>query len=326
MEFSNYIETVKGKSAYWIIKNTDVSIVNALRRIIISEIPNVALSDVVVINNNTDYHNEFLSHRISMLPVFFDQEEIDSWIRQDYDKSYEFRLDAFCDKEVTKTVYSGDILITKNGKTVSSETKQKLFPANRITRNHVMLMKLKKGQSINVFFKATLGTAKTNDTRWSPVSCCCHRMISDNTFEFEVESECSLTPKYLFSKAIDILYEKLRSFLGGISTGHPNALKSKDIQAINESFYTITIENHDQAMCSVLQHILSRNSNVSFCSYYQPHPLKSQAIFKLEICPKSLSRIKNSLDVFQFLTNIDLSIILDMKKTWNQLCTSSSEL
>ena len=43
--------------------------INSIRRIILSEIPNVAFKKVVVRKNNTNCHNEFIKHRI-LLPIF----------------------------------------------------------------------------------------------------------------------------------------------------------------------------------------------------------------------------------------------------------------
>ena len=41
-------------------KNYPVSLVNSIRRIILSEIPNVAFKKVVVTKNNTNCHNNFI--------------------------------------------------------------------------------------------------------------------------------------------------------------------------------------------------------------------------------------------------------------------------
>tara|TARA_B100000900_G_C20581988_1_gene717923 strand:+ start:1184 stop:2425 length:1242 start_codon:yes stop_codon:yes gene_type:complete len=67
------------------------SIVNSLRRILLSEIPCVAFrcdegktSDIKMEINNTSSHNEFLLHRISLIPIFIDP--------FNYNKDYLFQL------------------------------------------------------------------------------------------------------------------------------------------------------------------------------------------------------------------------------------------
>ena len=59
----------------------DKSIVNSLRRTLLSEIPCIAFrteeggkKDIVMEVNNTSLHNEFLLHRLSMIPLYLDPE------------------------------------------------------------------------------------------------------------------------------------------------------------------------------------------------------------------------------------------------------------
>jgi len=73
------------------------SIVNSLRRILLSEIPCVAFrcdegktSDLQMEINKTSSHNEFLLHRVSLIPLFIDPFE--------YNKDYLFQLQVKHDK------------------------------------------------------------------------------------------------------------------------------------------------------------------------------------------------------------------------------------
>ena len=49
-----------------------VSLANAIRRINLSELPNVGLNekDMTVVENVSDMHNQFITHRASMLPIY----------------------------------------------------------------------------------------------------------------------------------------------------------------------------------------------------------------------------------------------------------------
>ena len=66
------------------------SIVNSIRRVLLSSIPTVGFrtddknSDIIIKKNNTSLHNEFLSHRISLIPLYIDPNE--------YQKQYLFHL------------------------------------------------------------------------------------------------------------------------------------------------------------------------------------------------------------------------------------------
>ena len=54
----------------------DKTIVNGIRRILISSLPSVAFRtagdnpDLTIVKNNTSLHNEFLLHRISLIPLY----------------------------------------------------------------------------------------------------------------------------------------------------------------------------------------------------------------------------------------------------------------
>ena len=68
---------VHGSDEYGLEK----SIMNSIRRTLLSEIPCVAFrveegtqKDIIMEVNNTSLHNEFLLHRISMVPIYLDPE------------------------------------------------------------------------------------------------------------------------------------------------------------------------------------------------------------------------------------------------------------
>eukprot|EP00955_Chlamydomonas_euryale_P012362 132909-Chlamydomonas_euryale.AAC.1 len=50
----------------------DPAIANALRRILIAEIPTVAIEHVYVLNNTSIIQDEVLAHRLGLLPLRFD--------------------------------------------------------------------------------------------------------------------------------------------------------------------------------------------------------------------------------------------------------------
>ena len=57
-----------------VLEDVPVSLSNAIRRIILSEIPNVAFyeKDINILENKSELHNEFIAHRTSLLPIYRD--------------------------------------------------------------------------------------------------------------------------------------------------------------------------------------------------------------------------------------------------------------
>lgn len=46
-----------------------MSLANSLRRIIISEVPTMTIDLVKIISNTTSLHDEYISHRLGMIPL-----------------------------------------------------------------------------------------------------------------------------------------------------------------------------------------------------------------------------------------------------------------
>ena len=54
------------------MKGVDLSVANALRRIMIAEVPTVAIENVLVRNNTSVIQDEVLAHRLGLVPIFCD--------------------------------------------------------------------------------------------------------------------------------------------------------------------------------------------------------------------------------------------------------------
>lgn len=173
------------------IHDIDVSIANAIRRVILAEIPTVAVSfdayniennDVRILTNTTSLHNEFMSHRLSLIPLYMSADEIDN-----YDpKKYTFKISKKNTSNKNLVITSKDIIVyDEEKKSIDDTLSKRMFPPDPITHEHILITILKPnnynqsiGEEFVAEFKARMGIAKKH-ARWCPVSTCTYFNIID---------------------------------------------------------------------------------------------------------------------------------------------------
>ncbi|MCX8153926.1 MAG: DNA-directed RNA polymerase subunit D [Candidatus Bathyarchaeota archaeon] len=165
------------------IRGADVALVNSLRRIMLSEVPSMAIDEVVIIDNSSILQDEIIAHRLGLTPL---KTDLDSYnLPEECECKSEFgcslcrvtiTLDAEA-KDGTLTVYSGE-LVSENPEIVPVSDK-------------IPIIKLAKGQKLKLEAYARLGKGK-NHAKWQPVSMCAYKYLP----KIEVASEkCNLCAK-----------------------------------------------------------------------------------------------------------------------------------
>ena len=171
MGFKNFKK--KDNKITFNVKNTDVSILNSIRRIILSDIPNVAFDfkpydfeekKINIIENTCSLHNEIILQRLSMIPLKFDEDEITNF----EPNKYKFVLKKINNSSKMMDVTTEDIeIFDENDKKYNNKFIRKIFPKNKISGDFILITKLKpnlfnkdNGDVLEINMIATKSTAK----------------------------------------------------------------------------------------------------------------------------------------------------------------------
>jgi DNA-directed RNA polymerase subunit D len=155
-----------GLSTRLVIEGVDTAFMNSLRRIILAEVPAMAIDEIVVIENSSLLHDEILAHRMGLIPL---KTDLDSYnLPEECTCKSELgcnlcRVSLTMDveaKESNRTVYSGDLTPENpNIEPVSAK---------------IPLVKLAPDQRIRLEAYARLGKGEKH-AKWQPVSVCAYR-------------------------------------------------------------------------------------------------------------------------------------------------------
>ena len=138
-----------------LIKKTNAAFVNAIRRAIVESVPTMAIEDVELRKNNSVLYDEVIAHRLGLLPLTTDLE------------SYNMTSKCKCNGEGCASCQVKLTLESEGpGIVTASEMKSK-DPKIKPVFAETPIVKLLKGQKLEVEATATLGTGKDH-SKWSP--------------------------------------------------------------------------------------------------------------------------------------------------------------
>nr|WCZ58443.1 RNA polymerases II, IV and V subunit 3 [Paratrimastix eleionoma] len=159
------IESVRPTETVFYLSGTDTSMANAMRRMMIAETPTMAIDLVEIYSNSSVLHDEFLSHRLGMIPLVSRTVDEFNYTRDCPCSehcpscSVELELNVEC-KDDTLDVTSS-MLRSSDPNVRPVEDEQ--FPKG------ILICKLGRGQEIKLKAIAKKGVGKEH-AKWSPVA------------------------------------------------------------------------------------------------------------------------------------------------------------
>jgi DNA-directed RNA polymerase II subunit RPB3 len=189
------------------LRDTDTSVANALRRVMISEVPTMAIDLVEVESNSSVLADEYIAHRLGLVPLI-------STAADNYVYTHECDCDDYCRKcavvlslrvknthDETLLVTSAHIKVEKdayNGDDDPSYLPQPVHSyqdeeqENASEENNILIVKLGKNQEINAKCVAKKGIGKEH-AKWIPVAVATFAYIPEITIDQTIMED--LTPE-----------------------------------------------------------------------------------------------------------------------------------
>ena len=308
ISFSDFESKRNGRTLQFSVTGIKTSMLNGIRRSIINDIPNIGFgyepkNSIIIKENTTALHDEYLSHRISLIPVMIPN-WIDSPAKFDISE-YIFNLSVEQKKqdEYHGYVTTDNIEVFRQIGTdkIPVENGKDFFPRDYIYDKPILITRFPSrdsvDQKLNIDFKLIKGTNAENAS-FSPVSVCvCYEDENDsNKHTFMVESVGIFSPYILVYKGIENLIlkcVKIREMIDKIGSKYNGKYKAVEYVVDGES-HTFGNMLQEFIYDNEFSNDLLKGNNITHISYHEPHPLENNIIFRIV-----LNEEENIIDDFE---------------------------
>ena len=281
--FSSLKEKDNSNSIEFEIKNISKSIVNAIRRTCLSNIQNTAFDQVSFKVNTTSLHDEFLKHRIELIPVLLE--------RFDLISNYTFKLHVTNKPNEPTYVTTNDIEVFE---VIDGIEKKVVFKNMFIQEpNPILITRFptiiddKEIQELNVEFKLRVGTGIIH-TKYSPTTICVsipqkdkNDETNNDTYKFKLESVGLVSPTEIVTKSFVSIGELLNTMQKDLSDNNIQINTVENFRGIEFVFEKQSATTG--YMIQEMMYELFYNKEISHVSYHETHPLENTLAFRIKL-------------------------------------------
>ena len=187
------------------LSGVDSSIANSLRRVLVAEVPSMAIDLVHIHTNTSALHDEFIAHRLGMIPLVSESMDM-----------YEFPRNCKCSGHCeycavqlrlrVKNTEGGVLDVTSRDlRHMPSQQGVDVRPADQ--DGPILILKLRKNQEIDITCNARKGIGKEH-TKWSPVATATFKYTPQITLNQEKTRSLPLAQKKEFVESCPVnVYE-----------------------------------------------------------------------------------------------------------------------
>ncbi len=322
------------------------SMLNGIRRSIINDICNIGFgyepkNTITIKENTTALHDEYLAHRISLIPVM-----IPNWIDDPTNndiEDYLFSLNVQQKTHEKETHGNSKGYVTtdhiKVYKLIGTEkhpvaNSREFFPRDFIYKEPILITRFPSrdsvDQKLDIEFKLMKGTHADHASFSPVVVCVCYEHDNNpNKHCFMVESVGIFTPYVLVYKGIENLIQKcskIKNLIDERATKYKG--KYKAIEYI--------IEGESHTFGNMLQEFIYdkefgdsvKGDSITHISYHEPHPLENKIIFRL-VLKEDVKKEDVNIDDFesyklkcnnlmkQYITDLE-EMLIECLQNWEQ--------
>ena len=187
------------------IKGIDASIANALRRILLAEVPTIAIETVFITNNTSIIQDEVLAHRFGLIPIKGDAKKLEYLLPEsssnnnddddtggpDSTNTLVFKFEVTCPQPASNLSLEEKKYFQYNAKSehlkwMPQGDQESLFGVDGVGPVHedIVLSSLKPGQCIELEAHAVKGVGKDH-AKFSPVATASYRLLPEITVNTE---------------------------------------------------------------------------------------------------------------------------------------------
>jgi DNA-directed RNA polymerase subunit L len=299
----------------FIVRHIDLAVANALRRIILSEVENVAVvhENVLVSINTCPLHDDIISKRIAMIPLKLSPIEVAAYVPN----SLTIELHVKNDTKLPLDVTSENVDVLIHGR--PHPDKQVILPPCPISGDYILITRLQPGQEIKLGATASKGTADMHAS---------YAVTSIASYGYEKDDVAIAAARKVVEANTDLDEKDMRNALNRFDTIDCQRLYKKEEDGTPMGFvftvesesgfpcstivdiatsilrtkfidpdYTITfirgdetyasyvIKNEAYSMGGVLQSTAVDNAEkmgIISAGYYRPHPLEDQIVMNIK--------------------------------------------
>jgi DNA-directed RNA polymerase subunit D len=186
------------------MKGIERAYANAIRRIAISQVPTMAIDDVVILENSSVMFDELVAHRLGLIPLKTDLN------RYNLPEDCDCKSALGCPK--CRVLLVLDAEATDKIRTVNSSDLVSEDPETKPISDLIPIVKLAPGQKVKLEAYARLGKG-TEHAKWQATSA---SVLTEtgrpDEYELYIESVGSIPAPEIFIRAIEKLQKSLQDF------------------------------------------------------------------------------------------------------------------